>query len=109
LGGKADSDGTCAAPLCGAPPIPCANDRISEDVERDYDAVQVMAEPIISQLALRSYFQKPTHRARSNKPMQPTGWIGAILASRSSNNVFSIYYCGPFQPPADGQAVSPLV
>ena len=37
--------------------------------------------------------------------MHPTGWIGAILASRSNKTGFSIYQCGSFQPAGDAQAV----
>ena len=38
--------------------------------------------------------------------MQPTGWIGAILASRSSKKAILIYQCDTFQPAADGPAAS---
>jgi hypothetical protein len=37
--------------------------------------------------------------------MQPTGWIGAILAPRSSINGIPIYRRRTFQPPAERQAV----
>lgn len=45
---------------------------------------------------------------RANKRVQPTGWIGAILASGSSKTAFPIYECRIFQPAADAQAVRPL-
>jgi hypothetical protein len=43
-----------------------------------------------------------------NKRVQPTGWIGAILASRCDKNAVPIYRCDPFQPAADAQAVRRL-
>jgi hypothetical protein len=41
--------------------------------------------------------------------VEPTGWIGAILASGSSKNAFPIYHCGSFQPAANTQGVGPQV
>jgi hypothetical protein len=46
-----------------------------------------------------------SNRARANKCVQPTGWIGAILSCRCSKTVFLIYRCRSFQPAADAQAV----
>jgi hypothetical protein len=46
---------------------------------------------------------------RANKRVQPTGWIGAILASRCDKKIFSIYQCCSFQPAADAQAVRPHI
>jgi len=43
--------------------------------------------------------------APSNKRVQPTGWIGVILASRSSKKAVPIYRRRFFQPAADAQAV----
>jgi len=42
----------------------------------------------------------------SNKRVQPTGWIGAILASGSRKKAFPVYVCRSFQPAADTQAVT---
>jgi hypothetical protein len=55
---------------------------------------------------------KPVHknvaepRRVPNKHVQPTGWIGLILASRSGTKAFPIYQCGSFQRAADAQAVA---
>ena len=40
-----------------------------------------------------------------NKRVEPTGWIGAILAPRSSKKAFPMYQCRTFQPAAHAQTV----
>jgi hypothetical protein len=37
--------------------------------------------------------------------VQPTGWIGAILASKNGETAFPLYECCTFQPAADAQGV----
>jgi hypothetical protein len=41
--------------------------------------------------------------------MQPTCWIEAILASRSSKKAFLIYRTRTFQPAADARALDGVV
>jgi hypothetical protein len=42
---------------------------------------------------------------RPKARVQPTGWIGTILASGSNKTPFPIYEYRTFQPAADAQAV----
>src|SRR3954447_710328 len=44
---------------------------------------------------------------RPNKRVEPTGWIEAILAPRSSKKAFPMYQCRTFQPAAHAQTVQP--
>ncbi len=45
------------------------------------------------------------HLGWPNKRVQPTGWIGAILAAGSSKHAFLIYECRTYQPAADAPGV----
>jgi hypothetical protein len=42
---------------------------------------------------------------RPNKRVEPTGWIGVILAPESNKIAFPLYGSGSFQPAAHAQAV----
>jgi len=49
--------------------------------------------------------RKAKFTVRPNKRVQPTGWIGAILAPGRGKKAFPIYEGGSFRPAADAQAV----